>query len=704
MGFSAAARLFVVCGALLAAAATLGCHQIPKGRAAVDAVRFRGVHEVSKSDLSKKIATAPSPEFLGLFEGIVYDYSLFDPYVLQKDLERVERYYRARGYYQARARAGRVVYTSDDHVRVYVVVEEGPPVLVGDIRVEGIDTLPEGVRRHVLRALGAAGLRKGVPFDEDHFAEAEWHILHALQDDAYAYAKVDRRAYVDLPDHTVTAVFSVTPDLPSTFGPITIEGLGSLPEDPVRRALDMRQGERFSATALDYAQQAVLDLGVFTSVAVVPERSEPPPLDRAVPITVRVTPTRLHTVRLGGGLELDVIKTDLHLLAGWTDNNLFGGMRRFDVDFRPGVALYPTRLPNLQSPTDLLPEERFRAQISQPGFLEARTNGYLRGDFDIYPLLITSNLPPGAPVIGYREARAALGLNRVFWKLYADLSYDVQFNSPFAYVGLLEPDLRTALISYVDLRTTLDFRDSDVEPHEGVFLLNDLQFAGGPLGGEPEDVRIQPEGRAYVPLGSATLALRAGTGLLVPANYGGSLAQAPPGQAPPGVDRATYVRDLQLVYFRGFFSGGPTSNRGYPVYGVGPHGVVPFLLPNVSQQIYSQCLPGTPGATTNPSCVQPLGGLTMWMASAEVRFPLSSDFAEVTFCDSSDVEAKTADYQLSPHLSCGAGIRYKTPVGPLRLDVAYRIPGLNPAPGDPDYPGDILGLPIGVAFGIGEAF
>jgi hypothetical protein len=60
--------------------------------------------------------------------------------------------------------------------------------------------------------------------------------------------------------------------------------------------------------------------------------------------------------------------------------------------------------------------------------------------------------------------------------------------------------------------------------------------------------------------------------------------------------------------------------------------------------------------------------------------------------------------RLERHLSCGVGIRYETPVGPLRLDVAYRIPGLNPAPGSPDYPGDIVGLPFGVAFGIGEAF
>jgi outer membrane protein insertion porin family/translocation and assembly module TamA len=667
-------------------------------------VNFRGVHEVSESDLSNKIATAPSGKFLGLFRGVVYDYEVFDPFVLQKDLERVERFYRARGFYQAHARAGRVVYTSDNHVRVYVVVEEGIPVLVGDVRIDGIVGLPDEVQTAVLDSLRHTTLQRGERFDEDQFSNAEWHIRRALQNHAYAYVQVERRAYVDVPNHTATAVFSVRPDQPSTIGPITVLGLGSLPREPVVRALDLKEGERFSARALDRAQQALLDLGVFSSAVVTAEITDPPPANRAVPLTVKVTPTKLRAVRLGGGLELDVIKTDVHLLTGWTNNNLFGGLRRFDVDFRPGVALYPTRLPNLEAPTNFLLQERLRVQLSQPGFLEARTNGYIRGDFNIYPLLLTSTPPPDAPVVGYREARAVVGVNRVFWKLYADFSYNLQFNSPFAYVGSLDPDLRTALISYVDLRTTFDFRDNKIEPREGVFLSNDIQVAGGPLGGDPQDFRIMPEGRAFLPLGGATLALRAGTGLVFPTNYGGTLGLSPPGTVPPGVDRATYVRDLQLVYFRGFFSGGPSSNRGYPLYGVGPHGPVPFLLPNPSL-ISSECLPGAPGTSTNPDCVQPLGGLTMWQASIEVRFPLTENLTQVTFCDTSDVEVGKVEYRFSdPHLSCGVGIRYRTPVGPVRLDIAYRLPGLNPAKGDPDYPGDVLGLPIGIAFGIGEAY
>src|SRR5262249_58234434 len=97
---------------------SIGCAAIPRGAAAVDSVTVQGNHAISGSDIEEKVATTPSPKLLGLFRGVLYDYELFDHSVLQRDLDRVERYYRARGYYEAKARAGRVRYKSDKHVEV----------------------------------------------------------------------------------------------------------------------------------------------------------------------------------------------------------------------------------------------------------------------------------------------------------------------------------------------------------------------------------------------------------------------------------------------------------------------------------------------------------------------------------------------------------------------------------------------------------
>ena len=102
----------------------------------------------------------------------------------------------------------------------------------------------------------------------------------------------------------------------------------------------------------------------------------------------------------------------------------------------------------------------------------------------------------------------------------------------------------------------------------------------------------------------------------------------------------------------------------------------------------------------------------MWLASVEMRFDVAGPFGVATFCDAGDVSPtpfpqKDAFRFTHLHLSCGAGLRYDTPVGPIRLDVGYRVPGLQViGPTDPTEGTQplFLGQPLALSFGIGEAF
>jgi outer membrane protein insertion porin family/translocation and assembly module TamA len=163
------------------------------------------------------------------------------------------------------------------------------------------------------------------------------------------------------------------------------------------------------------------------------------------------------------------------------------------------------------------------------------------------------------------------------------------------------------------------------------------------------------------------------------------------------------VRDQQLLLFRAFYSGGPSSNRGYPYRGVGPHGVLGFLAPSSID-----CT--LPENVERDECVRPLGGLTLWEASAEVRFPIVEPFGGAVFLDASDVTRDVGEIRFDfPHLSTGVGLRYDTPVGPLRADVGYRIAfaqevgeaELRTNEGDPD---EVFGAPIAIHIALGEAF
>jgi outer membrane protein insertion porin family/translocation and assembly module TamA len=454
---------------------------------------------------------------------------------------------------------------------------------------------------------------------------------------------------------------------------------------------------------------------------------DPPPASNVVPVDVTVEPASLRVLRFGGGFEFDEIKTDAHLLAGWEDMNFLGGLRDFSVELKPGVVLYPVRLNNVQTPDFYLPEERLKLQLRQPSFVEARTSGFIKPELNVFPFLVETNPDPNAPIVGYLEAKGSAGVDRPFRKkLYVSLAHNVQVEHPFKYrpSQTLGDYLTTLVLSYPELITTLDFRDDRNHPHKGVYLSNDLQVAGGIFGGSAKDVRVQPEVRTYIPITRhITFATRASIGFLFAANYGSYIQS----NFTPPADAANANRiegnDVETTYFRGFFSGGPNSNRGFPLRGIAPHGYVPFLVPaTATQQIKTSC---NPNLNPDPSqCAIPVGGFSLWELSNELRVDVSGPFSTAAFCDMSDVTSEEAKIRLDHlHLSCGIGARYDTPVGPLRLDIGYRVQPLQVVGWKSEY--DVYKpvseggkgeqteglqprlwgtLPVAISFGIGEAF
>jgi outer membrane protein insertion porin family/translocation and assembly module TamA len=698
------ARSGKLAGGVALGGALAACTSVPRGRYDLAAVKMIGNDALDDDEIEAKMAAHETPRFLGVIRGVIYDYEVFDRYVLEKDLQRIERYYRARGYYRTRARAARVVY-SGRSARVSIVVEEGPPVLVRRLDVRGLEHLSPEIRAEATAAVRAE-LPLDEPFEEEAFERAKSRLRSVLLDHGYARAEVRAAAHVDLPVNAASIGFEVTPDRPARIGEITIEGLGSsLPEDRVRSALGIRSGDLYSQTDLEEAKRALLDLGVFGSVIIEPRPDRRDQEDR-VPIVVRVEPAKLRSIHLGVGVGIDSTRTETHLTAGWENQNFLGGMRKMLVEIVPGVVIYPTRIPGFQTPERLLPQGRIRSEFRQPGFVEYRTNAVVRAQGSVYPLLLSSDRDPQAPIVGNVDYRGSVGLERSYWKLYGLLSHNVQVVRPFVYLGARDPDLGTVLVSFPELFGTLDLRDDRIKPHRGAYASMDLEVAGA--GGHARDVKLQPELRGYVPLHRrVTLAMRATAGTLFPQNYGNTVLPNATSGSPDGVSRAEWVRDVQIMFLRGFFSGGTGSNRGYGSREIGPHGVVPFYNPGQSEtDILTRCDP-TGSSYTPALCDLPLGGFTLWEGSLELRYPLYGPLTGTAFTDTSDVAPEELQFRFDhPHLSVGAGVRYDTPVGPIRFDVGYRIPGAQ-APLTPDEKGDpstTFGLPIAVSFGIGESF
>lgn len=115
---------------------------------------------------------------------------------------------------------------------------------------------------------------------------------------------------------------------------------------------------------------------------------------------------------------------------------------------------------------------------------------------------------------------------------------------------------------------------------------------------------------------------------------------------------------------RRFYAGGGGSVRGYAYQGIGP----------------------------KDSSGQPIGGLSYAEGSAELRFSVTDTIGIVPFIDGGTVSEDTFPNFADVKFGAGIGLRYATPFGPLRLDVA--VP-LNPDPDDPDF---------GIYAGIGQSF
>ncbi len=130
-----------------------------------------------------------------------------------------------------------------------------------------------------------------------------------------------------------------------------------------------------------------------------------------------------------------------------------------------------------------------------------------------------------------------------------------------------------------------------------------------------------------------------------------------------------------------FYTGGANSVRGYPQSGLGPR--VLFASPEIllsSEEGGGGCTVAELEALT---CVpaegtsfvsRPTGGTRVFEANAELRFPVGSLFEGVVFGDVGQAWGRDESIDISGlEASPGVGVRIPSPVGPIRIDLAYRF-------------------------------
>jgi len=746
----------------------------------VDHIEFIGNKAIPNDVLEEKIATGETGgtfenvPIIGALDAISRTDERYDRFVFERDLARIERLYRSEGYYQAKvtgARARKEPLKDDHgkppfekmspdeqeaekkHMRVLldVVIDEGPQVkLTTDPKVVFAqrDASVKDDLAKELEHTAHSSLRKGGGFTEDKYEEARRNITRTLTDAGYAYAHVDKVANIGVAAGQADVTYTVSTGPLSTFGKIEIVGLAGIPEWLIRPMLGFKEGGKFSTNKLEEAQLALSELNIFGSISIDPATSVTgTTLPSAVPIRITVERAKKGSIKLGAGAEAGD-EVAVRGVVGWSDVDLFGILDHINIELRPRLVFYPLKLNNLFSHQTVsilpIPEFAARAQYTLPIPLDPKTRVFSQGEVSVSRpanAQTPDNPTEDQSVLGYQSLSGQWGLQRKFFKsrFLVFPSFNMQYFNPFSYNHKPLDGLKALMLRNLELYLELDLRRGlktwdSVHTLSGFYASVDTQVGGYFLGGDASDVRVRPEIRFYIPLWRhGVLAARAGTGLLFAHNYGkvldhspatADIQGAPPaGQFEPSTTpfpvQATVVpampppdqnalnaadRDVQILQIRGLFSGGPSSNRGYGFNEISPHRVLDDQ--------------GFPLETP-----ESIGGRTEWDASIELRVYFNDALGGVIFVDSSDVTAGFAQYRIThPHISTGLGIRYDTPVGPLRVDLGTRIPGLQVI-GETDTsscvkqmvacpnlvidegdPTTLFTLPIALAIAIGNAF
>ncbi len=635
---SACARLRLLAFAVI----SVGCASQQKKQApVVRDLRIEGNEAISSRQIRKKILTAKT----GWWPFATKHY--FDPVSWEADLRRIVRLYETRGYYQARI-AQQEEIPQPKGVALVVKVDEGPVTKVGTLDVRGLDQLPAADRQ---AALVKMPLEVGTPFTESDWDSAKSELVHRLHERGYAKATVEGAALVDVKTHLAALTLVVQPGLKYHFGGIDVK---TAPESQVpavfvweQARLAIHEGEVYSDEALEEARRRIFGMGVFGSVNVA--IGKPDDATATLPVVVTVREAPFHTLRLGAGLVIDQIHQEARLIGDWTNRNFLGGTRKLTLHAEAGWAFLPNIYAVATNDVSVAPRSGPVADLGAT-FQQPRLGGHptLKQQSSIE---LARTIQQTYDNLGGRLSAGVVWQPRARVSIFPAYHLEIDYlnGSPINSAATAPLTLGcqttsgscTVYLSYIEEVVTWDRRDKLLEPRNGFYTSLSLQQGGGPLQGDFGYVRVLPEVRAYASFlddDALTFAARLQLGEL------------------------WSITGESAVVIR-FYGGGANSMRGFSERRLSPLLEVP--------------VPGTDQSVPNPPTeTVPIGGNGMFTGSFEARYSVLENLRVAAFVDVGQVTSGLFGLSDLPGVlwAVGAGLRYLTPIGPIRLDIARRLP------------------------------
>jgi translocation and assembly module TamA len=473
-----------------------------------------------------------------------------------------------------------------------------------------------------INARETLGLSSGQPAVAAAVLAGGAHLLSAMQEQGYAFAQVDAPVAYEAADAPVLDVsFHVVAGAKVRIGEIHVEGLQRVHESLVRRRLLLHSGEIYKPSAIEAARHDLLGMNVFSQVSVQVGSKADESGD--VPITFKLRERLRHSINLSAAYS-----SDLGGSGGvtWTDRNVFGNAEQLSVT----------------------------ANLTNLGGSDTTGTGYDTGVKYTIPDFLHRDQSLQFAVTAIKQQlqaydqtaqTASVTLSRKLssvWTVSAGLSatdetilqvINVTEKPPGS--GVFVPD--SAKFDYTLIAV----------PFKVVYDSTNLPTAlEDPRHGFRGSLTLTPTlaiGHPNATFLITTLSIATYFDLnnLLPIAPGRSVLAA---RALAGV--AEGAGELSLPPDQRFYAGGTSTIRGYGYQLVGP------MFPN----------------TDNPT-----GGTAITTGGLEFRQRLYANWGFVAFVDAGQVSASLKPLPDDIRVGAGAGVRYYTPIGPIRFDLAVPV-------------------------------